>query len=187
MRLRYCLSLAALLLPLGGGAVSAQQSTTEAVKGHDNGTDRGHLEATYHGGLVTPPLPKPKFTLTDTTGAPFDFWSRTDGYVTLLFFGYTECADVCPMQMANISAALRKLPRAVVAQYRVVFVSTDPDHDSPKSLRSWLDHFDQSIVGLTGSKAAIDSAQLAAKIPPSNGRADHAAFVLAWRFRVASW
>src|SRR6516162_3899655 len=41
--------------------------------------------AAYHGGLVTPPLPKPKFTLTDTSGAPFDFWSETQKYVTLLF------------------------------------------------------------------------------------------------------
>src|SRR5204863_696782 len=43
----------------------------------------------YRGGLVTPPLPKPRFTLTDTSGAPFDFWAKTQGSVTLLFFGYT--------------------------------------------------------------------------------------------------
>ena len=47
--------------------------------------------ATYRGGLVTPPLPKPRFTLTDTSGASFDFWRETQGYVTLLFFGYTRC------------------------------------------------------------------------------------------------
>jgi cytochrome oxidase Cu insertion factor (SCO1/SenC/PrrC family) len=43
----------------------------------------------YHGGLVSPPLPKPKFTLTNTSGTSFDFWSQTQSYVTLLFFGYT--------------------------------------------------------------------------------------------------
>ena len=65
-------------------------------------------EATYRGGVVTPPLPKPKFTLTDTSGAPYDLWSRTQGYVTLLFFGYTYCPDECPLQMSNIAIALEK-------------------------------------------------------------------------------
>src|SRR5207249_9808513 len=61
------------------------------------------------GGLVTPPLPKPRFILTDTLGRPFDFAAATKGYVTLLFFGYTYCPDQCPMHMANLSAALKKL------------------------------------------------------------------------------
>ena len=68
---------------------------------------------TYRGGLVTPPLPKPRFVLTDTSGAPFDFWQRTQGSVTLLFFGYTYCPDQCPMHMANLGAALKKLPAGV--------------------------------------------------------------------------
>jgi cytochrome oxidase Cu insertion factor (SCO1/SenC/PrrC family) len=43
----------------------------------------------YRGGLVSPPLPKPSFTLVDTSGARFDFRAKTENYVTLLFFGYT--------------------------------------------------------------------------------------------------
>ena len=46
-------------------------------------------DAAYRGGMVSPPLLKPHFTLPDTSGAPFDFWSKTQGYVTLLFFGFT--------------------------------------------------------------------------------------------------
>ena len=69
----------------------------------------------YRGGIVTPPLPKPAFVLTDTSGAPFDFRQRTGGYVTLLFFGYTNCPDQCPMHMANLSAALKKLPAGKMA------------------------------------------------------------------------
>src|ERR1035438_7940133 len=83
----------------------------------------------YRGGLVTPPLPKPGFVLTDTSGAAFDFRQRTDGYVTLLFFGYTYCPDQCPMHMANLGAALKKLPAEIANQVKLVFVTTDPARD----------------------------------------------------------
>src|SRR5262245_49298085 len=81
---------------------------------------------TYRGGLVTPPLPKPKFVLTDTSCALFDFWNRTQGAVILLFFGYTYCPDQCPIHMANIGEALKKLPPAIADQVKLVFVTTDP-------------------------------------------------------------
>src|SRR6266852_5726916 len=64
----------------------------------------------YRGGLVAPPLPKPRFVLTDTSGAPFDFWKRTEGHVTLLFFGYARCPDQCPLHVANIATSLKKMP-----------------------------------------------------------------------------
>jgi len=137
---------------------------------------------------VTPPLPKPEFTLSDTSGAPYDLWSRTQGYVTLLFFGYTYCPDECPLQMGNIAAALKKGPTGLAEQIKVVFVTTDPARDSAKVLRSWLDNFDERFVGLTGSQAAIEAAQRAAGIPPAtkatlaNGgyEVGHAAFVFAY-------
>src|ERR1041384_5232448 len=86
----------------------------------------------YRGGLITPPLPKPRFVLTDTSGAPFDFWARTQGSVTLLFFGYTYCPDQCPMHMANIGAALKKLPAGTANNVKLVFVTTDPARDTPQ-------------------------------------------------------
>jgi protein SCO1/2 len=113
------------------------------------------------------PLPKPAFTLTDTEGRPFAFREATAGSVTLLFFGYTNCPDVCPVQIANIAAALHKLPDAVTRQVTVVFVTTDPARDTPKRLRAWLDNFDRGFIGLTGSQAAIDSAQIAMHLPPA--------------------
>jgi protein SCO1/2 len=142
----------------------------------------------YRGGIVTPPLPKPRFVLTDTSGAPFDFWSRTQGSVTLLFFGYTDCPDQCPMHMANIGMALKKLPSSVADQVKLVFVTTDPARDTPVQLRRWLDNFDKHFVGLTGAEAALEAVQKAAGVPPArktdlrNGSygVAHANFVVAY-------
>ena len=122
----------------------------------------------YRGGLVTPPLPKPRFVLTDTSGAPFDFWKRTQGSVTLLFFGYTYCPDQCPMHMANIGEALKKLPSGIADQVKLVFVTTDPARDTPLQLRRWLDSFDKQFVGLTGTEAALEAVQKTAGVPPAN-------------------
>jgi protein SCO1/2 len=146
------------------------------------------IAATYHGGLVTPPLPKPKFTLTDTSGAPFDFWLETQSYVTLLFFGYTHCPDECPLHMANIANSLQQMSPEVGKQVKVVFVTTDPGRDSAAVLRAWLDHFDEGFIGLTGSEAAIAAAQRTAHIPLAsktvntnqNYEVRHASFVLAY-------
>jgi protein SCO1 len=145
--------------------------------------------ANYRGELVSPPVPKPKFTLTDTAGAPFDFAAKTQGYATLLFFGYTHCPNMCPLQMDTIAQALKKSSPGVAEQFKVVFVTTDPDRDTPRVLRARLDHFDKHFIGLTGSQDAIDAAQIAANLSPaekSAARPDrfyevgHAAFVWAY-------
>ena len=143
---------------------------------------------TYRGGLVTPPLPKPRFVLTDTSGAPFDFWNGTKGSVTLLFFGYTNCPDECPMHMANIGEALKKLPPGLADRVKLVFVTTDPSRDTPMVLRRWLDNFDKHFVGLTGTPAALNAVQKAAGVPlarktelrDGNYAVAHANFVVAY-------
>jgi protein SCO1/2 len=142
----------------------------------------------YRGGMVTPPLSKPNFVLTDTSGAPFDFRNETRGYVTLLFFGYTYCPDQCPMHMANLGLALKKLPPASYDQVKLVFVTTDPARDTAPVLRQWLDHFDRRFIGLRGTEDAIEAVQRAAGVPPAtrtnvvNGSyaVAHANFVFAY-------
>jgi protein SCO1/2 len=166
--------------------------TSGRVAGHESkeplDPPRADHPAAYRGGVVTPPLPKPKFLLTDTSNAPYDLWSKTQGYVTLLFFGYTRCSDECPLQMYNIASALEKVSADVVEQIKVVFVTTDPTRDSAKVVRSWLDNFDHRLIGLTGSEAAIEAAVRVAAIFPAtktiSAHGDyevaHAAFVFAY-------
>jgi protein SCO1 len=163
-------------------------SAAAGPQGESSVPRAGLAAPTYHGGLVTPPLPKPKFNLTDTSGVPFDFWPETQGYVTLLFFGYTRCPDECPLHMANIASSLQQLPTAIGERVKVVFVTTDPARDSAPVLRAWLDNFDTRFIGLTGSEAAIAAAQRAAYLAPASKTAhtgqdygvNHAAFVLAY-------
>lgn len=184
-RLRWrflCAGVVAFALLLGLG----HRASAQAAKGKP---EPARVETPYRGGLVTPPLPKPRLTLTDTAGAPFDLWEETRGYVTLLFFGYSHCPDMCPIEMSLIARVLTKIPQGSADQFKVVFVTTDPARDSPKVLRSWLDRFDRRFIGLTGSEAAIKAAQVAANVPPAGKsavRADgtydvgHASFVLAY-------
>jgi len=113
------------------------------------------------------PVPKVAFTLTATDGTPYDFVAETEGFVTLLFFGYTNCPDVCPVHMANLAAVLHRLPFEVSAAIKVVFVTTDPERDTPERLREWLDQFDRSFVGLTGSPRQLVDVQRASRVAPA--------------------
>ncbi len=118
-------------------------------------------------GAVDIAVARPSFTLTATDGAPFDFEARTAGRLTFLEFGYTHCPDVCPVHMANLAAALRKLPPSDRMKIDVVFVSVDPDRDSLPVLRRWLDAFDPAFIGLTGTREALDAAQRAVGFAPA--------------------
>jgi protein SCO1/2 len=118
-----------------------------------------------HGMVLPDPIPKADFTLPDTEGAPFAFVPETEGYVTLLFFGYTYCPDICPVHMANIAAVLHRLPPQVSNRVRVVMVTVDPERDTPARLRQWLDNFDRSFVGLVGPMDEVNGIQRSFMLP----------------------
>lgn len=181
--LPFCL-LAFGLLPAASRNVSIDRAQSA-----QESSGAAQQQPDYRGGIVSPPMPKPKFTLTDTSGAPFDFWAQSNGYVTILFFGYTRCPDVCPLQMQLIGQALKKMPPATANQFKVVFVTTDPARDTPAALRTWLDHFDKHFIGLSGTQAAVDAAQTAANLSPGTKSAatangaygvNHSAFALVY-------
>ncbi len=104
-------------------------------------------------------MPKPDFVLQRLNGTAFDFRQETRGTVTLLFFGYRNCPDVCPLHLANIAWALRGLRDVERQRVRVVFVTTDPERDTPSELEGWLARFDPAFIGLTGAPAEIAAAQ----------------------------
>ena len=79
------------------------------------------------------------------------------GQFQLVFFGYTHCPDVCPTSLELMSAALRRMGDGA-EKIRPVFITLDPDRDTPEVLRDFVRHFHPRTVGLTGTQAQIDAA-----------------------------
>lgn len=146
------------------------------------GTSTGELQ----GVVVDPPHEKPSFTLTDTDGNAYAFERETEGKAALLYFGYLNCPDICPVHLAQIAEVFDQIPDVARAT-EVVFVSVDPDRDGPEEIRAFLDKFDSRFVGLTGSLTELETAQVAAGIPKAqfvrdgdDYTVDHAGWVIAF-------
>ncbi len=123
--------------------------------------------AAFRGVYVAPPIEKPDFTFTDVNGAPYNFRLATVGKVALLFFGYTHCPDVCPLHAANVAAVLKQMPFDEKDKVQFVFVTTDPERDTPERLRQWLGAFDPTFVGLRASPEELQRVQSALGIAPA--------------------
>jgi protein SCO1/2 len=154
--------------------------------------DAREAQTGFRGVTLGRPIARPSFTLQDTDGRPFDFVRETEGRVALLFFGYTHCPDVCPLHMANIAAVLAKMPYDERQQVRTVFVTTDPQRDTPQVIRAWLDQFDTSFVGLTGDAETVDRLQLALGLRPAQrepmpGATDSSAYLVGHAAQVIAF
>lgn len=110
--------------------------------------------ASLHGQPVDPPFQVSGAELQTTDGTPFSLTTSTTKPLTLVFFGYTHCPDICPLVMADLASAMTRLSDADRKQVQVVFVTTDPSRDTDAVLRRWLDHIDPDFIGVTG---AIDT------------------------------
>ncbi|MEU9554434.1 SCO family protein [Streptomyces fumanus] len=143
--------------------LAAASLTLSACGGGDNDADRpvsvvSEDPATQQAATVLDkPFEKPDLVLTDTQGEKYDLRERTAGKPTLIYFGYTNCPDVCPLTMNNIAVAKKQLPKAEQDELRVVFVTTDPERDTPAALGTWLKGIDPQVIGLTGDFDTIQA------------------------------
>jgi len=108
--------------------------------------------------------------LTDTDGQPYSLTKDTDARLTLVFFGYTHCPDICGTVMSNLASAVTRLDDADRKQVQVVFVTTDPTRDDEQVLRRYLDHYDPSFLGLTGPLKDIVAVGDSVHIPIEKGQ-----------------
>jgi protein SCO1/2 len=141
--------------------------------------------------IVTGRSPTP-ITMPSAVGGPFSLVDQNSKPITdqdmkgqpyLVFFGFTHCPDVCPTTLFEVSEILRALgPDA--KNIRALFVTVDPERDTPSVLKDYLSSFDPRIIGVTGDEAAIVATEkayrvYAKKVPADGGgyTMDHTAIV----------
>lgn len=113
----------------------------------------------YRGGVSVPkPYAMPDVVLTATDGHAYNLLTSPSKPVTLLFFGYAHCPNVCVAVLADLARSLQGLDPAGRDQLQVIFITTDPARDSPTAIRTYLDHFDPSFFGLTADLSTIKTA-----------------------------
>lgn len=122
------------------------------------------------------------FKLVDENGKPI---TDTDmkGRPYLVFFGYTHCPDVCPTTLFEVSEVMRALGKDA-DRTGALFITVDPERDTPAVMKDYLSSFDPHLRGATGESAAVDAAEkayrvYAKKVPTGNGEysMDHTALV----------
>ncbi|MCW2812775.1 MAG: SCO1/SenC [Nocardioides sp.] len=110
----------------------------------------GDDDRPFSGTVLDNPYTVPETPLTDTDGEPFSLAADTDKRLTMVFFGYVNCVDVCPAVLNHLASAMTRLDDEDREDVDVVLVSSDPKTDTPESLRAYLDRFDSSFIGLDG-------------------------------------
>ncbi|MFN8459351.1 MAG: SCO family protein [Anaerolineae bacterium] len=107
----------------------------------------------FKGATVEPAVSVPDFELKSTSGKPFHL-SDVKGDITLIYFGYTTCPDVCPLTLAYLKQALTGLPDRDRVHF--IFISVDPKRDTPEVLGRYLATFDPTFIGLTDDFAKVE-------------------------------
>ena len=113
--------------------------------------------AGWHGTPITKGYPLPDQEFTDTAGDTVVPAEDVDSPVTLVFFGYTHCPDICNVVLANIASALRGATPEVRSATTLLFVTTDPARDTPEAVREYLDRFDPTYRGLVAPVETVAS------------------------------
>lgn len=148
------------------GAACGGDASSEGTPDGRTPDQRTAGELGLAGSAFPAAIAKPDFVLTNAaTGEPFDFVRDTEGDLTLLVFGYTNCPDICPVHLANIAAALDETSGNTQRGVTVVFVGVDAPRDTPDHVREYLEFFDTDFLGLTGTEAEVAAAQEAALVP----------------------
>ena len=143
---RLAVALAAVALV--AGCASGSSDTAISASG----------EPGWHGTGVTKGYPLPDLQFTDTEGQQVTPTEVARTPVTLVFFGYTHCPDICNVVLANFASALRGATPAVRRDVRMLFVTTDPARDTPDVVRDYLDRFDPTYEGLVAPVGTVEKA-----------------------------
>lgn len=104
--------------------------------------------------VLPEPLRLPAVQLTDQRGLDFST-AELVGTFSLMFFGFTNCPDICPITLQTLANVEAELRAKGLDAPRIVFVSVDPDRDTPAQIERYLGNFSANFVGITGSQQAL--------------------------------
>jgi len=166
------LLLTAALALVGCGASSADRPPATVSTGTaSTGTSSAGLRGDRLSTPITLTAAAKADEFTSSAGGKTSLATLQQGHLMLLYFGYTNCPDVCPTTMADLGSALRQLPSQVQARTQVVFVTSDPARDTPTVMKAWLAHFDSGLIhhfiGLTAAITQIDAVAKSVGVPLS--------------------
>jgi protein SCO1/2 len=138
----------------------------EKASSRDTSEDPSIAAGDWGGELVEPGLERPDVTFTDMNGEPFPFREKTEGRFSILFFGYTNCPDVCPIFLGSIARAIESIGTGPGSDPQVLFVGVDVARDTPEQLRTYLGRIHPTFLGLTGPEDVIAEANRQVFNPP---------------------
>ena len=109
---------------------------------------------TFHGTVIQSPETSYDFTLTGGNGDV----SLSDfrGKLVLIYFGYTFCPDICPATLGNVNQALKQIG-SKAEDIQLIMVSLDPQRDTPEKLEQYVEHFNPTFIGITGTQEQVDT------------------------------
>jgi len=150
---------------LGAVTASGCASSSAATATGNSNPGLVLINTSKYKGNIVAPVVKPSGTLTADDGKPYNVKAMTKGVVTLLYFGYTHCPNLCPLTMSNTAVAIRELPQADQSKVRVLFVSVDPYRDTLARLRSWLGNYNPAFIGLRGTLKQVEAFEQQTGLP----------------------
>lgn len=121
-------------------------------------------EPEFHATAYEPPAPAPPFTLTTHEGAAVTMENFADK-PALVFFGFTNCPDVCPLTLSTLSK--------VAGNTQILLITVDPERDTPAVLADYIDNFDANITGLTGDPNELERLRAAYGVHAGPATATH--------------
>ncbi len=126
--------------------------TVDRIRSDDPGLDE-LATAT----VLPEPIPAPTVSLPDTAGNPVPLVDTEEGTLNVVYFGYTNCPDICPLTFTALAAGMRQMDPEDAARVRVVFVAVDPERDDPESVERWVSHHSEDFIGVIPTLATTDA------------------------------
>ena len=137
-RRNQVVALIAIVALIAGGIIYWSTNQSEAYQ--------------FNGGEISPPAAAPALELSDQNGEAFTL-AQDEGNVSLIYFGYTTCPDLCPTTLNDFAIVKEELGEEAASDVDFIMVTFDPERDTQARMKEYLNFFDPEFIGLRGDDA----------------------------------